>query len=68
MSSGPLLLTVIMVNPVAQCLALQDQPCRLQCIGNAIQAGIHHGFAIDYINLKELLTLFKKLEKRDETC
>ena len=37
---------------------------RLQRVGHAIQAALHHRFAMDYLNPKELVTLFGKLQRR----
>jgi len=33
-------------------------------VGHAIQAALHHRFAMDYLNPKDLVTLFSKLQKR----
>jgi hypothetical protein len=49
----------------ARLLRLENQLChQLQQVGNVIQAAIHHRLAIDYLNPKKLITMYKKLEKR----
>ena len=62
------LLMSIMFNPVlfdARLSRLENQiRHRLQRVGHAIQAALHHRFAMDYLNPKELVTLFSKLQKR----
>jgi len=62
------LLMSSMFNPVlfdARLLRLENQiRHRLQRVGHAIQAALHHHFAMDYLNPKKLVTLFNKLQKR----
>jgi hypothetical protein len=52
----------IVFNPVlfdARLSRLENQiRHRLQRVGHAIQAALHHRFAMDYLNPKELVTLF----------